>query len=65
MKKSAFLFLVLALPIISFTQNFASFTQVGPVKFPANPSVQTTGMGRVSQIIYHPTDSMILFAVTA
>ncbi len=65
MKKLTFLFFVLALPIISFTQNFASFTQVGPVKFPANPSVQTTGMGRVSQIIYHPTDSMILFAVTA
>jgi hypothetical protein len=49
----------------SFSQNFASFTQVGPVKFPANPSVQTTGMGRVSQLLYHPTDSNVIFAVTA
>lgn len=46
-------------------QNTATFTQVGPIKFPANPSVQTTGMGRVSQLVYHPTDSNILFAVTA
>lgn len=46
-------------------QTTATFTQVGPVKFPANPSVQTTGMGRVSQLVYHPTDSNNLFAVTA
>ena len=48
-----------------FGQNYATFTQAGPVKFPANPSVQTTGMGRVSQLVYHPTDSNILFAVSA
>jgi hypothetical protein len=46
-------------------QNLANFTQVGPVKFPANPSVQTTGMGRVSYMTYHPTDSSILFAVSS
>jgi len=49
----------------SVAQNFASFTQVGPVKFPANPSVQTTGMGRVSDMVYHPTDSNTLFAITS
>lgn len=46
-------------------QTGATFTQHGPVKFPSNPSVQTTGMGRVSMLVYHPTDSNILFAVTA
>jgi photosystem II stability/assembly factor-like uncharacterized protein len=53
--------------IITFckAQNLANFTQVGPVKFPDNPSVQTTGMGRVCELVYHPTDSNILFAVTA
>ena len=49
----------------SVAQNFASFSQVGPIKFPANPSVQTTGMGRVSHMVYHPTDSNILFAITS
>jgi hypothetical protein len=49
----------------SVAQNFASFSQVGPIKFPANPSVQTTGMGRVSHMVYHPTDSNTLFAITS
>lgn len=46
-------------------QNLANFTQVGPIQFPNNPSVQTTGMGRVSQLVYHPKDSNIMFAITA
>ncbi|PCJ67944.1 MAG: hypothetical protein COA58_02050 [Bacteroidetes bacterium] len=50
---------------VTFAQNLASFTQVGPIKFPANPSVQTTGMGRVSNMVYHPTDSNTLFAITS
>ncbi len=53
-----------------FTASFlqaqnASFTQVGPVKFPQDPSIQTTGMGRVCQIVFHPTDSNIIFAVSS
>ncbi len=51
--------------LFSEAQTLATFTQLGPVKFPLNPSVQTTGMGRVSQLVYHPNDSNILFAVTA
>jgi len=46
-------------------QNRDNWTQVGMVVFPENPSVQTTGMGRVSDLVYHPTDSTILFAVSA
>ncbi len=43
----------------------ASFSQVGPVKFPQDPSVQTTGMGRVCQVVFHPTDSNIIFAISS
>src|SRR6478609_2237905 len=66
MKKVYYLFLILLGIIVQGNaQTTATFSQVGPVKFPNNPSVQTTGMGRVSQLVYHPTDSNILFAVTA
>ncbi len=41
------------------------WTNLGMVKFPQNPSVQTTGMGRVSHLAFHPTDSNILFAASA
>ncbi len=65
MKKLYLILFYLLIPALAFTQNYASFSQVGPVKFPDNPSVQTTGMGRVSQLLFHPTDSNIMFAVTA
>ncbi len=46
-------------------QNMDNWTQVGMVVFPENPSVQTTGMGRVSSLVYHPYDSTILYAVSS
>lgn len=57
--------LLLIIIKLSIAQNTATYTQVGPIKFPSNPSIQTTGMGRVSQLVYHPTDSNILYAVSA
>lgn len=65
MKKSILITFCGLLATSVFSQNLASFTQVGPVKFPDNPSVQTTGMGRVSHMVYHPTDSNVLFAVSS
>lgn len=47
-----------------FAQN-DQWTQLGMVKFPENPSVQTTGMGRVSHLAFHPTDSNIVYAASA
>ncbi|MBL7810587.1 MAG: T9SS type A sorting domain-containing protein [Bacteroidetes bacterium] len=41
------------------------WSQLGMVKFPENPSVQTTGMGRVSHLVFHPADTATLFAVSA
>jgi photosystem II stability/assembly factor-like uncharacterized protein len=49
----------------SSAQNLDHWTQLGMVKFPENTSVQTTGMGRVSHLAAHPSDSNILFAVSS
>jgi photosystem II stability/assembly factor-like uncharacterized protein len=65
MNKIVIAVFICLLPTLTFAQNLANFTQVGPVKFPDNPSVQTTGMGRVSRLVYHPKDSNVLFAVTS
>ncbi len=55
--------LLLGVQILSAQSD--NWTQLGMVKFPANPSVQTTGMGRVSHLAFHPTDSNKLYAVSA
>ncbi len=64
MKRLYSIITALLFVVVIYAQT-ATFTQVGPVKFPANPSVQTTGMGRVSQLVYHPTDSTIIYAISA
>ena len=64
-RKICFLFSLILIGFTSLSQNGAYFTQVGPVQFPGNPSVQTTGMGRVSHMTYHPNDSNIIYAVSA
>lgn len=50
---------------LAINAQYDQWTQLGMVKFPENPSVQTTGMGRVSHLVFHPTDTNILFAVSA
>lgn len=62
--KKAFYILFLS-PLWSIAQNLDTWTQVGMVQFPQNPSIQTTGMGRVSELVYHPTDSNTLYAVSS
>ena len=53
----------LLLAICGYGQD--TWTQTGPVKFPQNPSVQTTGMGRTTSLTFHPTDTNIIYATTA
>lgn len=61
-----FLFLIfVSLVTISARAQNDNWTQLGMVKFPQNPSVQTTGMGRISHIAFHPTDSNIIYAASA
>lgn len=65
MKRLLLFFGCIAASLTTPAQNLDNWTQLGMVKFPDNPSVQTTGMGRVSELVYHPTDSNTLFAVSA
>ena len=46
-------------------QAIDNWTQVGMVKYPVNTTTQVTGMGRVSMLVFHPSDSNILFAVSS
>lgn len=62
---------VLLLSIIFFTkfvfaQNTSgNWTIKGPVLFPTDISGQINGIGRVSQIKFHPTDNQKIYAVSA
>jgi len=35
------------------------------LKFPFNPSVQTTGLGRICDVAFHHTDNQIIYAVSS
>ncbi len=61
--------LVLALSIFHFS-GFAqtaigSWVNTGPVKFPINSSGQVNGLGRVSQLKFHPSKKDVMYAVSA
>jgi photosystem II stability/assembly factor-like uncharacterized protein len=43
----------------------ANWSLTGPFKFPTNKSGQINGMGRVSQIVFHPTDPNKIYAASA
>lgn len=42
-----------------------NWTQVGLIEFPHNNSGQTTGMGRICNVVFHPTDSNIVYAISS
>jgi PKD repeat protein/photosystem II stability/assembly factor-like uncharacterized protein len=43
----------------------ANWKLTGPIKFPTNKTGQVNGMGRVSQIAFHPTDPNKMYAASA
>jgi trimeric autotransporter adhesin len=43
----------------------ANWKLTGPIKFPTNNSGQVNGFGRVSQIVFHPTDPNKVYAASA
>jgi PKD repeat protein len=49
----------------TFSQITASWTNTGPINFPPDISGQINGIGRVSQLKFHPTNSQIMFAASA
>ncbi|MDZ4667931.1 MAG: hypothetical protein SGJ00_08600 [bacterium] len=64
MRKLLLAFVWLGLNLCAFSQNLASFTQHDPIKFPSNPSVQTTGMGNklVSRMAFKPNHTSLIIA---
>jgi photosystem II stability/assembly factor-like uncharacterized protein len=46
-------------------QIVANWKVVGPVKFPLNQSGQINGIGRVSQVKFHPSNASRVYAVSA
>jgi len=67
MKTIKYLFLAFGLSVligIAHAQT-ASWKLTGPIKFPTNKSGQVNGMGRVSQIVFHPTDPKKIYAASA
>lgn len=61
-----FLFLVnvFLYPVVAQTIS-AKWKLTGPIKFPTNKTGQINGMGRVSQIVFHPTNPSIIYAASA
>jgi hypothetical protein len=57
--------LILALPIAINAQVTSSWKAIGPNIFPVNVSGQINGIGRVCQIKFHPTNSNVMYAVSA
>src|SRR6478672_7767625 len=49
----------------TFSQIDASWINTGPINFPPDISGQINGIGRVSQLKFHPTNSQIMFAASA
>jgi photosystem II stability/assembly factor-like uncharacterized protein len=49
----------------TYGQISSNWKLTGPVNFPTNKSGQVNGMGRVSQIVFHPTDPDKMYAASA
>src|SRR3954471_19641377 len=68
MKKYTYVLLLLFLfssLLHTTAQITAKWKLTGPIKFPTNKSGQINGIGRVSQLVFHPTNSSILYAASA
>jgi len=58
--------LILVLAIRSGAQPaVGNWSNVGPIQFPVNMTGQVDGMGRVSQLKFHPTNPSKIYAVSA
>src|ERR1700740_265696 len=69
MKKIFTLFLYILILFISLqpvkAQVAGNWKDVGPVVFPINVSGQINGIGRATQLKFHPNNSQIMYATTA
>jgi photosystem II stability/assembly factor-like uncharacterized protein len=58
-------FILSAVINVTNAQISADWKLTGPVKFPTNKSGQVNGMGRVCQIVFHPSDPNKIYAASA
>ena len=66
MRLSLYLFVFIVLSWASQAQPaVGTWSNTGPIQFPVNVTGQVDGMGRVSQIKYHPTLPGKIYAVSA
>jgi len=66
MKNSVVLFVIsLLISITVLHAQTSSWSAVSPSKYPVNASGQINGISRVSQLKFHPTDSLKMYAVSA
>lgn len=67
MKKIKFNLLI-CLSLLAFTGNAqitANWKSTGPIQFPINVSGQINGIGRITQVKFHPSDSLEIYATSA
>ncbi len=66
MKNIVFFYIVLLFVSINIIQaQNTSWSAVSPTKYPVNVSGQINGISRVSQMKFHPSDSLKMYAVSA
>jgi photosystem II stability/assembly factor-like uncharacterized protein len=63
-KYSFLILLIFTFVQITTAQISANWKLTGPIKFPTNKSGQVNGMGRVTQIVFHPTNSKKIYATS-
>jgi photosystem II stability/assembly factor-like uncharacterized protein/regulation of enolase protein 1 (concanavalin A-like superfamily) len=64
MKKVSIFSIFIFLTYISFAQT-TPWQALGPIKFPINNVGQINGMGRTTQLKFHPTNPSIIYAASA
>ena len=65
MRRYILLLLLLGYQIIGHSQVMGPWSNTGPIPFPINVSGQVDGIGRVSQVKFHPTNPAKMYAVSA
>lgn len=54
----------LLLSSAAFAQNYGNWRNIGPVLFPINSSGQINGIGRVTQMKFHPSSASTIYATS-
>ncbi|WP_143305752.1 discoidin domain-containing protein [Chitinophaga vietnamensis] len=54
----------LLLPAAVLAQNYGNWRNIGPVLFPVNSSGQINGIGRVTQMKFHPSSASTIYATS-